>query len=90
MITAFCDRKGRIEFVRGDGRRIPAGMMGLVEGPAKKVRELMSATARHAYDGKTLLVPGIPEAPSDTAAYDALVKFCDWLKSRRESGVTIY
>lgn len=90
MITAFCDRKGRIEFVRGDGRNIPSGMMGLVEGPAPKVRKLMAVVARHAYDNKTLLVPGIPEAPNDTAAYDALVKFCDWLKKRKDSGITVY
>jgi hypothetical protein len=90
MITAFCDRKGRIEFVRGDGRNIPEGMLGIVEGPAKEVRELIGVTARHAYDNKTLLVPGIPEAESDTAAYDALVGFCDWLKKRNHPELSVY
>lgn len=89
-MIAFCDRKGRIEFARGDGRNIPDGMLGIVEGPAPKVRKLMQVTARHAYDNKTLLVPGIPEAPTDDAAYDALVTFCDWLKKRKDAGVTVY
>jgi hypothetical protein len=88
MITAFCDRKGRIEFARG--RSIPAGMMSIACGKSADVRKLISGTARLAYDNKTYLVPGIPEAKDDTAAYDALVGYCNWLRKRKDSGVTVY
>ena len=62
-------------------------LLPIVSGPAKKVRELMSATCRHSYDGKTLLVPGIPEAENGDAAVDALIKFRCWLKSQNHPGL---
>lgn len=35
---------------------------------AKKVREIVTEAARHAYDYRTLFVPGFPEADTDDAA----------------------
>ncbi len=36
---------------------------------------LVTAIARHAYDGATLLVPGLPEAASDGDAIKAVEEF---------------
>lgn len=78
MLYAVCDRRGVIEIVD----HVPSGMLGIIAGAAGRVRELMSATARHAHDGKTLLVPGIPEADTDDQALDALIRFRAWLSER--------
>jgi hypothetical protein len=40
----------------------------------------VSARARLAYDNRTFLVPGIPEANDDEAASAALYKFMDELQ----------
>lgn len=74
-MIAYCYRSGRIEF----GRSIPDGAIKVAQGPARSLRALMSVLARHAYDGKTLLVPGIPEAKTDKQAADALQSFLDWI-----------
>jgi hypothetical protein len=42
---------------------------------AKKFKEVISGLARHAYDGETLLVPGVPEAETQAAAMDALLRW---------------
>ena len=39
----------------------------------------METISRLAYDGKTLLVPGVPEAETDDEAYEAFEKWIDWL-----------
>lgn len=79
-MKAFAWRSGRIDF----GQRVPKGALLIVSGKAKKVRSLITATARHAYDGKTLLVPGVPEAENEDAAVDALIAFCNWIAPRFE------
>jgi hypothetical protein len=85
QIHAYCWRTGRIDF----GQKTPRTAIGICKGEEQAVRDLMTATARHAYDGKTLLVPGVPEADDGDAAVDALIRWCDWLKScRRPEGVT--
>ncbi|MCY4395886.1 MAG: host nuclease inhibitor protein [Rhodospirillaceae bacterium] len=68
-------RSGRIEF-RPLQSKCPEGALPLP--PVLRTR--IEAKARHSYDGKTLLVPGIPEAESDTEALDALERFCDRLR----------
>lgn len=55
---AYCFASGQIGF----GPRCPAGALPVVRGPEKAVLEFIEGVARHAYDGKTLLIPGIPEA----------------------------
>lgn len=85
MMIAYCWSSGLIEF----GKTIPNGALEIIRGPEKKIRETISATARHGYGrsaGK-LLVPGIPEAPNQEKALDALFDFMDWLgecEKRRE------
>ena len=61
---------------------MPDGAIQIAEAPAKFLRKEISAAARHAYDGKTLLVPGVPEAKNGNAAVDALFRFADWIKPR--------
>lgn len=69
--VAWAWRTGVIEF----GAAEPDGALPIARGPGKKLRAVVEALARHAYDGKTLLVPGIPEAANSNAAVDALLAF---------------
>jgi hypothetical protein len=75
-MIAFCWRSGLIGF----GSAIPDGALKIAEGPSKKLRELIGVVSRHAYNGKDLLVPGIPEADSEEQAADALEAFIEWIK----------
>lgn len=72
----WCWRDGRVEFGQ---RRTPQGAIRLAtfrtNFSAFVADKIVSALARHAHDGHTLLVPGVPEAANDDAALDAL---CDW------------
>lgn len=83
-MKAYCWASGQIEF----GRRVPEGAILMAEGPAKPLRDVIGATARLAYDNKTLLVPGVPEAPDEKQACDALGRHLDWLARRAVPGVT--
>lgn len=78
-IVAHCDAGGVIKF----GTKVPRGHLLITRGPDKEVRDLMSRVARLAYDGKTLLVPGVPEAPDQDAGIDALIKFKTWITTRK-------
>lgn len=77
-MIAYCYRSGQIMF----GRSVPKGAIKVAQGPAKALRKMICATARHAYDGKTLLVPGVPEARTEKLAGDALERFIDWIAPR--------
>lgn len=69
---AHCFRSGEIEISR---KAKIEGAIQIAEAPADVLRRKVSARSRHAYDGKTLLVPGIPEAETDDEAYDAMMRF---------------
>ncbi|ELU9167991.1 host nuclease inhibitor protein [Salmonella enterica] len=69
-ITAYCWASGLIEF----GNTLPEGALPIVTGSEKRVRDVVTVLARHAYNGD-LLVPGIPEAASQDEAREALVRF---------------
>ena len=76
---ALCAASGEITFAQ----RIPADLhlLPLAHGPGRKLRAQVCAVARHAYDGETLLVPGIPEADGDQEkAMDALLAFQKWIR----------
>ena len=75
---ALCAASGEITFAR----RPPEDMhlLPIASGPAKILKPAISAVARHAYDGETLLVPGVPEAPDQAKAMDALLAFIDWIR----------
>lgn len=77
-MLAYCYRSGQIQF----GRSLPEGAIKVAEGPSKKLRAMIGVTSRHAYDGKTLLVPGIPEAETEKEAEAALRRFLDWIAPR--------
>jgi len=69
---AYCDRRGVIK----TGSRIANGCLPIADDPDRALlREMVEALARHAYDGRTLLVPGIPEAETEQEALTALLAF---------------
>jgi hypothetical protein len=74
-MISYCYRSGQIRF----GRKVPEGAIQIAQGPAKPLRELIRNVARHAYDGTTLLVPGIPEAETEQEAEAALRRFLVWI-----------
>jgi hypothetical protein len=74
-MKAYCWRTGKIEL----GRYTPRGAIEIADVPGRELRRQISATARHAYDGETLLVPGVPEAKDDLAALEAVRRFRRWL-----------
>ena len=77
MAVGFCYRSGEVDVGTGIP---PDGTIPFVrsrKGPAK-LKEIIGTKARHAYDGKTLLVPGIPEATDDEAALAALQTWSAW------------
>jgi hypothetical protein len=71
IAVAFCDASGVIEF----GPTCPPGRLPIAAGPRAKLERLIIGACRHGYDGTTLLVPGIPEADSQSAGLDALKAF---------------
>jgi len=77
-MIAYCYRSGQIRF----GTKVPEGAIQVAKGPAKPLREMIRNVARHAYDGTTLLVPGVPEAETDEDAETALMRFCAWISPR--------
>jgi len=72
-MIAYCYRSGEIDF----GQRVPSGALLVLSGRGRIVREVVSGGCRLAYDGRTLLVPGVPEAPTDGAALAAAGAFRD-------------
>ncbi len=84
-IFAYCFACGVIKF----GDTVPKGALAFVKGREDAVRDLICATSRHAYDGQTLLVPGVPEAVNQADGIEALIKYCDWLAQRDTDGVEI-
>ncbi len=77
-IKAVCWRSGQIRFLPF----VPKGAMEIASGTANKLRPIVESIARHAYDGHTLLVPGIPEADSDADALYALDRFAFEVEKR--------
>lgn len=81
---ALCWRSGQIEVRDGLGRD-PYGAIRVATGPLEALDDVIGATARLAYDNKTLLVPGVPEAEDDDAAATALERYAAWIRSRLEA-----
>lgn len=84
-MIAYCWANGVIGF----GRATPDGAIEMARGSVKPLRRLMNATSRLTHDNQTLLVPGVPEAPDQNAAADALLLHLRWLKRRPPAGVSI-
>ena len=69
---ACADRRGVIEILG----HVPSGLLVIADDPNQQLlSDVIEGEARHAYDGTTLLVPGIPEAASNDDALDALIAF---------------
>lgn len=73
---AYAFRNGEIGF----GEVVPDGALPIL-GPKHYPISIddIKTGARLAYDGKTLLVPGVPEAGSDLEAYEAFDRWVKWL-----------
>jgi len=72
--VAVCSRDGVVK-VSSSGV-VPEGWLVLYAGgPLDKLERAVSVAARHAYDGETLLVPGLPEADTDDEAIEAAIEF---------------
>lgn len=82
MAFAFCDRRGVIEIAAYK----PAGMFPLGKGRAERLTNIIQGIARQAYDGRTWLVPGIPEAETDEEAVEAAKRFRDRVSDRLKKG----
>ncbi len=67
---------GLIEF-RDRLQPCPEGALPLPDVP----RCVIEVRARRSYDGRSLLVPGVPEAESPAEEIKALGRFCDFLKT---------
>lgn len=80
-IKAVCYRSGQIRFLPF----VPRGAIEIASGPSDQLRPIVEAIARHAYDGHTLLVPGLPEAVNDDQALTVLEHFQDSVKKRLEA-----
>jgi hypothetical protein len=95
---AYCYASGQIRF----GKRVPAGALPIARGQDKPLRNLIEATSRHGYKTRRvkgrptkipgsdhLLVPGVPEAPNQSAAYDALRRYAKWIKDHAPRNVAV-
>lgn len=78
MISVYCYKSGEIGLA--ECRPAPEGTVVIFrsERPLLEVFDQVAITARLAYDGETYLVPGVPEAESQPAAFDALIKWARW------------
>lgn len=79
-MIAYAWANGRIDF----GRSMPKDALPIAKGPATPLRKHIEVTARHAYDGKTLLVPGVSESGGGDAAVDALLAYSREIKKRMD------
>lgn len=70
-MKAFAWRTGRIDF----GEQVPDGALLIVSDEKSVLRDAIGKTARLAYDGKTLLVPGVIDETNGIAAVDALIEY---------------
>lgn len=86
--AAVCDAQGIVDFY--DSNDVPEGLLVVFHAPSmRRARAVASAVCRHAWDGKTLLVPGIPEAETEADGLEALRKFRAWLAEGTRRGVTL-
>ena len=86
MAIAHCDAAG---VIRISERRLPTGCLPIMIGRRRALNKLIEGNARLAYDGRTYLVPGVPEAPSQEAGLAALERFCDWLAKQSPRDVKV-
>lgn len=89
MTVACCYASGHIAFLP----EVPASLEALpiCEGKDGAVRDFICGVARHSYDGKHLLVPGMPECgENQTAALAAMRRFTQWIGKNPPNGVRVF
>lgn len=75
MKYAYCHRSGEITI---SDTELDTGLLFLGSGDDDFVTRL-KIRARHAYDGKTYLVPNVPEAANEEDAVTSVHYFKDWV-----------
>jgi hypothetical protein len=78
--VAWCWASGKIDI--GDSMPEPGtdggGAIKVASGPKSELNLALGVMARHAFERGVLLVPGVPEAPDQAAAGDALAEWLKW------------
>lgn len=91
-MIAYCFADGELQFAS----RLPAGALPIARHEGRKGtadwKRMIKNWCRRSYDGQVYLVPGIPEAPDQMAAVDALSRFVNriekiYKKRQRFQGV---
>ena len=71
------------------GREAPKGALVIARAERyRDARAIVTTRARHAYDGRRYLCPGVPEARSDAEAMRAAVMWRDWICSGHQAALT--
>lgn len=77
--VAYCWSTGEIEF----GEQKPEESIALATGPKCELKPFIASIARLAYDGHTLLVPGLPEANELRIRLAAVHEFIEQIRKRK-------
>ncbi|MEW5728459.1 MAG: host nuclease inhibitor protein [Pseudomonadota bacterium] len=85
-MKAFAYASGEIVFASDR----PEGTLPIASGPERVLKNFISVRARHAYDGETLLVPGVPEANNERDRFEALRRWGEWLATRHPGNVKVF
>ena len=84
MMIGYCYASGEIEFC-GSHKDVPAGAIAFADNVTTRpdladaaFAALVKTRARRSKDGRSFLVPGIPEAGDQVEAGAALKRWVDW------------
>lgn len=77
-MKAFVFRSGLVQL----GNEVPENALEVGDGPDEMLKVVVEVLSRHAYNNEDLLCPGVPEAGSEAAAYNAVAEFRDQIKKR--------
>lgn len=80
-IYAHCDRTGVVTF---SDKPDLAGQLCIGSGVGQAFKDEIEVLCRLAYDNKSMLVPGVPEATSSDEALKAVWAFMDLIKQRQK------
>lgn len=85
-LYAYCFASGEIGF----GNPVPPGAIAFAKGDSPSLSASVEVVARHAKRVPVYLVPGMPEAPDEDAAFAALVAWAAWAAPFwREDGLIV-
>ena len=86
-MKAYCYANGCIHL----GEKVPSGALLIASGPKIALKNTIDVLARWSYPSKPgandsyPLVPGIPEAPNQSVAIEALYKFSNQIREHLKS-----